>query len=232
MDKVLPGTLQTLGAMPSLSEEHGLSLIRDKDKLIFSPGISTGGFAEIRMVKDHPERRVIATTIDTEGLAFAKDVIAQVGFESQIETRLEDLQKEWNYPANYFDFIYARLVLHYLPLQDLEVVLRNFAKSLKSGGRIFIVVRSEKNIPQNDSHVSFDPTTRLTTYPHYEADGTLKSIQKRYFHTPQSIRKHLEDSGFTVESSKEYEEQLYRDFMRKDISPHKDHVIEVLATKP
>ena len=131
-------TLAELGAKPSPSEEHGLSLIRDDDKVIFSPGISTAGFAEIRMVRQHLDRKVIATTIDAEGLAFAEEVITALGLQSQIETRLEDLTSAWNYPTDCFNFIYARLVLHYLPIQDLEMVLHNFAKSLKPDGRIFV----------------------------------------------------------------------------------------------
>ncbi len=224
-------TLAELGAKPSPSEESGLSLVRDEDKTIFSPGISTGGFAEIRMVREHPARKVIATTIDKEGLAFAEDIIKSLGFQNQVETRLEDLTGEWKYPANYFDFIYARLVLHYLPVRDLEVVLENFAKSLKPEGRIFVVVRSVKNINANDPYVRFDPDTKMTTYPHYDSSGALLSTNVRYFHTPESIQTHLEKAGLKVGAIKEYQEQLYRDFMRRDMSPHKDHVIELVATK-
>lgn len=225
-------TLAELGAKPSPSEEHGLSLVRDEDGLIFSPGISTAGFAEIRMVRQSPDRKVIATTIDEKGLAFARDIITSLGLQDRIETKLEDLRGEWQYPADYFDFIYARLVLHYLPVQDLEIVLKNFATSLKSGGRIFVVVRSVKNVNPDDPHVRFDSRTKLTTYPHYDTNGGLISVNVRYFHTPESIKKHLEDAGLHAGDTQEYQEQLYRDFMRKDMSPHTDHVIELVATKP
>ena len=225
-------TLAELGAKPSPSEEHGLSLVRDEDRLIFSPGISTAGFAEIRMARQRLDRKVIATTIDEKGLAFAREIITSLGLQHQVETKSEDLRGEWKYPANYFDFIYARLVLHYLPVQDLEVVLKNFAKSLKPGGRIFVVVRSVKNVNPNDPHVQFDPHTKLTTYPHYDTNGGLISTNVRYFHTPESIKTHLETAGLNVGDIQEYQEQLYRDFMRKDMSPHTDHVIELVATKP
>jgi len=199
--------------------------------MIFSPGISTAGFAEIRMVRQHPDRKVVATTIDREGLARAEEIITSLGLQGQIETRLEDLRGAWNYPREYFDFIYARLVLHYLSVQDLEVALKNFTRSLKSGGRIFVVVRSVKNVTASDPHVRFDPDTKLTTYPHYDASGALLSTNVRYFHTPESIRTHIEGAGLKVDSIEEYQEQLYRDFMRRDMSPHTDHVIELVATK-
>ncbi len=158
--------------------------------------------------------------------------IARNKRRSRIEAKLEDLRGTWTYGENYFDFIYARLVLHYLPLKNLETVLHNFAFSLKSGGRLFIVVRSKKNIPQNDPNVVYDPNTRLTTLPNYEADGSFTTKQTRYFHTPKSIAEHLTKAGFTVGNVIEYEEQLYSDFARKKIAPHRDHLIEVLAIKP
>ena len=36
---------------PSISEEHGIKLIKDTDKNILSIGISTAGSAEIEMAK-------------------------------------------------------------------------------------------------------------------------------------------------------------------------------------
>lgn len=224
--------LEQLGARPSTSEENGLMLIKDSDLTIFSPGISTAGFAEIRMAKGNPERKIIATTIDQNGLQFAQDVINKVGLEDRIETKLEDLRDEWNYPSDYFDYIYARLVLHYLSRQDLDKVLAGFSGSLKADGRVFVVVRSEKNVDKNDPDYSYDPETSLTKVPYRGKDGNIEGWGGRYFHSPETISEHLQKAGFAVTDLKEYTEQLYKDFMRKEISPNIDHVIEVLASKP
>ncbi|MBP7875512.1 class I SAM-dependent methyltransferase [Candidatus Woesebacteria bacterium] len=221
--------LESLGSKPSISEEHGLSLIRQSDLTIFSPGISTGGFAEIRMVQANPQRKVIATTIDTKGLKFAQDVIKDVDLQGQIKAKLEDLRGASSYPDNHFDFIYARLVLHYLSSGDLDAVLASFYKTLKQDGRLFVVVRSAKNVPNSPS-VKFDKQTQLTSIPHYE-NGKVTYWETRYFHTPKTIRQHLEAEGFNVTHMEEYQEQLYKDFMRNDISSKLDHVIEVLAVK-
>jgi cyclopropane fatty-acyl-phospholipid synthase-like methyltransferase len=222
--------LENLGAKPSKSEERGLALIDDSDLLVFSPGISSAGFAEIRMAKANNKRKIIATTIDEKGLSFAEKVIDEVGLSNQIETRLEDLRAENTYPDNSFDVIYARLVLHYLSSQDLENVLADFHRTLKSDKKLFIVVRSVKNIPSRDD-VTYDEPTKMTTITHYKENGEIQYLESRYLHTPESICDHLSKAGFKVEDVEEYQEQLYKDFMRKEIAPTLDHVIEVQAIK-
>lgn len=222
--------LESFGAKPSLSEERGLSFIDDSDLVIFSPGISSAGFAEIRMAKANSERKIIATTIDEKGLSFAEEVITQMDLQNQIETRLEDLRSKNEYPDEYFDVIYARLVLHYLSSQDLDAVLADFYRTLKSDKKLFVVVRSEKNIPDRND-VAFDEKTKMTTITHKNADGSVRYLETRYFHSPESICEHLTKAGFEVEDVEEYQEQLYKDFARKEIAPVLDHVIEIRATK-
>ena len=223
--------LEELGAKSSISEEHGLALIKDTDMTIFSPGISTAGFAEIRMAQGNPNRKIVATTIDQKGLDLAKDMIGKVGLQGQIDTRLEDLRDDWVYPENHFDYIYARLVLHYLSQQDLDKVLAGFSKSLKSGGRAFIVVRSVKNVDYDNPDTTYDEETKLTKKVYRGKDGEIEGQSVRYFHTPESISEHLKKAGLEVGEVEEYQEQLYKDFARKEISPRKDHLIEVVATK-
>lgn len=223
--------LEELGSKPSVSEENGLSKLRDTDLLVFSPGISTAGFAEIRMVQDNPNRKVIATTVDQKGLDFARKVISKTGLTQRIETKLEDLNGKWTYRDDYFDFIYARLVLHYLTAQELDEVLKNFYKSLKPGGLMFVVVRSIKNINQNDPNIKIDPFTKIATISYYNKDGSINDIVKRYLHTRSSIVGHLSNSGFIINEVKEYKERLYKDFMRREISQSEDHIIELLCSK-
>lgn len=225
------GILEELGAKPSISEEHGLALMKDTDLTIFSPGISTAGFAEIRMARGNPNRKIIATTIDEKGLHFAQDIIQQVGLEGQIETKLEDLRSEWNYPKNFFDYIYARLVLHYLSQQDLDKVLAGFSKSLKPEGRAFIVVRSVKNVDWESPDTLYDEKTKLTRKVYRGENGEIEGESVRYFHTLESISEHVKRAGLSVGQVKEYQERLYKDFMRREVAPRKDHVIELVATK-
>ncbi len=221
---------ESLGAKPSISEERGLSLIEQDDLTIFSPGISTAGFAEIRMARTNPQRKVVATTIDEKGLNFAQQVIEETGFDDQIDTRLEDLRNMDDYEDDSFDFIYARLVLHYLSFQDLEKVLDNFYRTLRKNGKLFVVVRSVNNIPERDD-VSFNADTQMTSIPHYGSNGEISYMETRYFHTAETISEHLRQAGFFIDELKEYQEQLFIDFMRQKLSPIIDHVIEVVASK-
>ncbi len=221
--------LISLGAKPSISEENGLTLLREEDVMVFSPGISSGGFAEIRMAQANPKRHIIATTIDEKGLAFAQENIKKLNLENQIETRLEDLTTEFSYADKYFDYIYARLVLHYLSFQELDKVLSNFRRSLTKTGHLSIVVRSEKNVDRNRPDQEYDPVTRLTTVYYRDENKNIIGSGVRYFHTPETIREHLERVGFEIDYIKEYEEQLYKDFMRTKIAPKLDHVIEIHA---
>lgn len=46
------------------------------------------------------------------------------------------------YSSGEFDFVYARLVLHYLTQQQLSKSLMDLQWVLRKGGRIFVVVRS------------------------------------------------------------------------------------------
>lgn len=220
--------LKELGLKPSLSEENGLALIRDTNLSIFSPGISTGGFAEIRMALANPGRKVAATTLDQKGLDYATKNIAELELTERVSAKLEDLTKEFPYPNDFFDFVYARLVLHYLSFQDLNKVLIEFRRSLKRGGGLFVVVRSAKN-KDSEKKLEYDSETRMTTENYTDAAGNIIDRGQRYFHTPETIAAHLNEAGFEVVHLKEYEEQLYKDFMRTQLATKKDQVIEVLA---
>jgi cyclopropane fatty-acyl-phospholipid synthase-like methyltransferase len=222
---------EQLGAKPSTSEERGLAQLHNNELSVFSPGISTAGFAEIRMAKTNPDRKIIATTIDKKGLEFAREIIKQVGIGNQIETRDEDLRSPWNYPPNYFDFIYARLVLHYLSAQELDRVLAGFSKSLITGGRTFIIVRSVKSINPEDPNHNYDPQTRFTTESFIGKNGEIVGTGLRYFHTSETIREHLQKAGLQIDSLEEYPETLYKDFLRKEKSQTPNFIIEAVARK-
>lgn len=206
--------LYTLGLKPSISEENGLKFMEDTDISIFSPGISTGGFAEIRMALANPDRKIIATTIDQKGLDYANKNIQALGLTQKIITKLQDVTQEFPYGPSTFDFIYARLILHYLSFTELDIVLTQFRKSLKSSGRIYIVVRTIHN-----PSISFYPSSQLLP----------NGPEMRYFMDGNTLSSYLARTGFTVISLNEYQEQLYTDFMRTKQAFKKDDILEVLA---
>lgn len=211
--------------LESKSEKRGIERLKSEDQKIYSVGISTAGKAEVRMALLDPKRHIIATTLDLEGAKYAKSLIEKKGVSSQIEVKIEDVSKKLSYVNDYFNFIYARLVLHYLTKQDLDNALLELYRVLKPTGRMFIVVRSI-NCPEVKEEGSiFDPETNLTS--------VFKNGKKtsRYFHSEKTITNHLISRGFSVESICSYNEQLCDDFERLKPSDHTDSLIEVLVSK-
>ncbi len=210
---------------PSISEDNGLALMTKQDKRIYSVGISTGAAAEMRMALASPSRHIIASTLDPEGIRFAKAQVEAAGMQDQIEVKLEDVAKSIPYSDGAFDFIYARLVLHYLSKSSLIQALDELFRVLKPGGKLFVVVRSVDCVEAKGPDATLDPKTGMTTY---HSNGLTFT---RYFHTEKSIQEHLLSVGFQIQHVKSYREQLCIDFQRKQLSEHVDALIEVLATK-
>src|SRR5262245_49451875 len=152
-----------MDAKPSVSEDNGIAALDSSDLKVYSVGISTGGAAEMRMAKALPTRHIIATTVDEEGVEYAKKCIKQEGLEEQIMVKLEDVSKPLPYTDGHFDFIYARLVLHYLSKQALDKALTELRRVLKPNGRMFVVVRSTESDDAKAPDGTFDPETNLTT---------------------------------------------------------------------
>ncbi len=199
---------------------------------IYSVGVSTAGLAEIRMAKNKPDRHVIASTIDQAGADFAAKYIAEQNASNQVDVKIEDVTKSLPYQDNQFDYVYARLVLHYLAIDDLVKALAELHRIVKSGGKIYIVVRST-NCPDYSRDTSkFDPETHLTTYVAKPNPNVPAESQQRFFHSKESISEFVSNAGFRIEYAKEYEEQLFADFKRSVHVTYKDSVIELLAAKP
>lgn len=211
--------------MKSISEKNGIELLSAADKKIYSVGISTSGLAEIKMAQSDKQRHIIATTIDETGAKYAKDRIEEIGLSAQIEIKIEDVSQPLHYSDGYFDYIYARLVLHYLPKNALTDALKELYRILRKNGKMFVVVRSIDCPEAQDTTVKLDASTGLTTYP---SGGKFYS---RYFHSQESIKHHLSLSGFIIKDINSYQEQLCIDFERTQLSSHIDHLIEVLAEK-
>ena len=81
---------------------------------------------------------IIATTIDKEGLNYTKNIIEQYGLSDRIETKLEDISEKMPYNDEFFDFVYARLVLHYLDNENLTNALKEIKRVMKKHGRLYL----------------------------------------------------------------------------------------------
>lgn len=209
----------------SISENNGIAALTEQDQKVYSVGISTAGLAEIRMAQGKPNRHIIATTIDPEGAKFARRRIEEAGLEDHIDVKMEDIAKPLPYSDGYFDFVYARLVLHYLPKNDLIRALNELYRVLKVSGRLFVVVRSLACSEAHDESAILDPDTGMITYVY---NGKTLS---RYFHTEESIQNYLTSSGFHIKHVRSFEEKLCVDFQRTQLTGKEYSLIEVLASK-
>lgn len=209
----------------SKSENRGLELISRDDLQIYSVGISTAGIAEIRMAKSQPKRKIIASTIDVDGAAYSKDLILSHGVENQVIIKVEDVREKLPYESKSFDFVYARLVLHYLAKPELEKALHELFRILKPSGKLFVVDRGKDPYLMSSKNIQYDENTALTTI--ISERGTYC----RYFHTESTIRNHLENAHFQIQSLHSFEETLCYDYQRKKPATAPSLLLEVFATK-
>ena len=218
---------------PSKSEENGINLITANDLNILSIGISTEGSAEIKMAEKNRNSHIIATTIDKEGLNYTKNIIEQYGLSERIETKLEDISEKMPYNDEFFDFVYARLVLHYLDNENLTNALKEIKRVMKKHGRLYIVVRSRDEWEAKLEGASYDENTGITKYPKYDTLGTdnVEYLYRR-LHTVDSLSSFLVAEGFDIKYIKEYKEQSYKDYKRTEKVKYPNSLIECLCEKP
>lgn len=218
---------------PSKSEENGINLITANDLNILSIGISTAGSAEIKMAEKNPNSHIIATTIDKEGLNYTKNIIEQYGLSDRIETKLEDVSEKMPYNDELFDFVYARLVLHYLDNENLRKALKEIKRVMKKHGRLYIVVRSRDEWEAKLEGATYDENTGITKYSKYDTLG-IDNVEYLYrrLHTVDSLSSFLVAEGFDIKYIKEYEEQSYKDYKRTEKVKYPNSLIECLCEKP
>jgi ubiquinone/menaquinone biosynthesis C-methylase UbiE len=216
----------------SKSEKRGLKLLNSNMEKILSIGISTGGSAEIAMAKKCPNAKIIATTIDEKGLAFSVEKLSNFKEFNQIDVRIEDVSKSMPYEDNNFDFIYARLVLHYLTKQQLEKVLKEIHRTLKPNGILFIVARNNKEweIAKKEYIIEYDEETNMTTY---YVQGRKEETAKRQCLSEEQLESLINKYNLKIKRIKSYKEKLYTDYerTRKNRSKKANYLTEVVAFK-
>lgn len=216
----------------SKSEKRGLKLLNSNIKNILSIGISTGGSAEINMAKICPNAKIIATTVDEKGLNFSVEKMSKFEEFKRIEPKIEDASKPMPYLDNTFDYVYARLVLHYLNKQQLNDALNEIYRVLKPNGIFFIVARNNKEweLKKPEYIISYDEETNITTY---YSQWEKKNIDKRQFLSEEQHNDILISHNFKIKSIKSYRERLYTDYerTRKNRSKKPNYLTEVVAVK-
>ena len=136
------------------------------------------------------------------------------------------------YKNSTFDFIYARLVLHYLSKQQLNDALKEIHRVLKPNGILFIVARNNKEweLKKPEFIISYDEKTNMTTY---YAQLKKEKIQTRQFLSQEQLKTVLAEHNFSICSAKDYREYLFTDYERtnKNKSKKPNYLTEIVATK-
>ncbi len=217
---------------PSKSEKRGLKQLNPSMENILSIGISTGGSAEVNMAKLCPNAKIVATTIDEKGLNFSIEKMSAFEEFSRIEAKIEDVSKPMPYADNTFDYVYARLVLHYLNKQQLDDALNEIYRVLKPNGILFVVARNNKEweLRKPEFVISYDEETNITTY---YSQWRKTNIDKRQFLSEEQLKNVLTAHDYKIKSVKSYRERLYTDYerTRKNRSKKPNYLTEVVAVK-
>ena len=172
-------------------------------------------------------KKVVATTLDSDGIEYMKTILKDVKGCDGIEYRSEDASKISKDSDNSFDVLYSRMCLHYLTDEELSVTLSDCYRILKPEGIFFIALKSANDRMAKASNSKIDERTGLTIVSDYK----LYANQNRRFHTIESISKAVKKAGFKIEDILELKERLCKDWERKIISDSDATVIQLVARK-
>lgn len=210
----------------SITENNAIKLFDSIEfNNIKSIGISTAGFIEGYYASKG--KKVVATTLDNDGIEYMKTILNDVNGCGNIVYRCEDASKISIDPDNSFDILYSRMCLHYLTDDELSVALSDCYRILKPNGIFFIALKSANDRMAKANNSKIDEKTGLTIVSDYE----LYANQNRRFHTIESISEAVKKSGFKVESVIELKERLCKDWERKILSDSDATVIQLVARK-
>ena len=235
-------------------------VMSDKDKDVLSIGMSTGGETEMLFARLNPDRHVVATTIDSKGLELTREKIQRAGLSDRVKAIRQNVRNKMRYADNSFDFVYARLVLHYLDREGLKKALEEIRRVLKPGGKVYIVAKTgvdDEELLWASQHPDFgenperrpqyNPVTGMTRYgtprefyPHDFVEPEGSRIPEddewlyayRQFLPPDILTGYLKDADFEVYSPPfTFKEQVGVDYARSALVPAKSALVSMTAVK-
>lgn len=212
------------------SERLGIEAIRPETENIYSVGISSFANAELAVLERHPTVRITSTTIDERGLTSTRAKLDSIG-EKRIICKLEDVREPLPHPDSHFDYVYARLALHYLTQEQIKHALKELRRIMKKDAKIYVVVRSINEWELKQEGVTKDKETDMTTYPVTSYETGIQETRTRRFYSVQTLKDTLVEAGFFIDWCEEFQEILYRDFERTQPNPKPNALIAALAEK-
>lgn len=210
----------------SVTENNAIELFDNIDfNNMKSIGISTAGYIEGYYASKG--KKVVATTLDNDGIEYMKSILKDVDGCNNIEYRCEDASKKSQDADNSFDILYSRMCLHYLTDEELESALSDCYRILKPNGIFFIALKSANDRMAISSNSKIDEKTGLTEVIDYQ----LYANQKRRFHTIESISNAVEKAKFKIDNIVELKERLCKDWNRQQLSDSDATVIQLIVRK-
>lgn len=226
MDKKLKELKENGIYIDSVTENNAINLFDSIEfNNIKSIGISTAGFFEGYYASRG--KKVVATTLDEDGIHYMKSLLKDVKGNENIEYRIEDASKKSTDKDNSYDVLYSRLCLHYLSNEELKIALDDFYRILKPNGTFFIVVKSANDRMAKAFNSVIDEKTGLTVV----SDYNLYKYPSRRFHTIESLSEAVENAGFVVENVMELKERLCKDWNRLVLSDSDATIIQMIVKK-
>jgi ubiquinone/menaquinone biosynthesis C-methylase UbiE len=191
----------------SKSAQQVLALLPKGPARLLSIGVGAGE-DEVAFAKLNPNLQIEATTLSQKAVELTKTLAAIENISAQIHPKVEDIRNGIREPDESMDIVYARLSLHYLTPQELRVAFREMYRVLKPEGKIIVVMKSDKDSWATDESAIRDkPVAGMTTY----TDPMGNAVLSRHFISPRSLRKYVDQSGFTVVEVKRSKEALFKD---------------------
>jgi SAM-dependent methyltransferase len=212
--------------------EQGLLPIGEARML--SIGVSAVLEDEMAFAQQNPKLRIVATTIDPNGLEMARTkveaaVAAGTIQPGQIEVILEDASRRFSGHDHTFAFIYSRLALHYLDEDGLRNAFAEMHRVAELGARIFVVGRSVDDRAARSEGAQSDPRTRMTEF--LDTDYTPPRRVRRQFLSAQSLTDYAQVVGFTGEKTWDSQERLFKNFARTIPAGEPASLVTLMAVK-
>ncbi|WCF07925.1 class I SAM-dependent methyltransferase [Paenibacillus thiaminolyticus] len=142
------------------------------------------------------------------GLDFTKHALAELGLQANL---IEGSITQLPFPDNYFDGIVSFAVIYYFLSEDIDCIIQEIYRTLKPGGKAFIVVRSTADRRYGKGENAGEHTFKMNTNFTNEEGMTI------HFFTVEEIRRRCavfsELSIGLLESGMDSQDEYDSDFL-------------------
>ncbi|HAZ11122.1 MAG TPA: hypothetical protein DCY56_08520, partial [Candidatus Omnitrophica bacterium] len=213
---------------PSRSAEEALKYLQlqSGDTLLsLGSGISVD---EVKFALEVPGLSIIALDKNADLMTQAKANAQKAGVTAQFDFKEKDFIQGLDLADNSVKAIYARLSLHGLSRQELERVFTEMYRVLTPGGKIFIVVKSDKGFSGRYRGASYDKATGLWTY----VNELGERLSRQSFENDANLKSYAQDIGLEQINVMAHKEIVHLDSARTALDDQSTELLTLTASKP